>query len=92
MDETPSQPDDREHPVIRFLDRPLVALIGLLTAMARLSRNVNVLSFNADPHDRLRIKRWENILQWPPQQRVGCATAVAIGLAIGGVIFWYGLK
>lgn len=96
MNPTPPPSDDRAHPLIQLLDRGVVAVVHVLLMMTKLrsrdprERLTNLL--RGDPQDEVRIRGWEGVLQWSPQQRVGCFSGVAIGIAIGGAILWYGLQ
>lgn len=96
MNETPPESKDRAHPVIRFLDKGVLVLVhGLLlgaTFRARDPRERFANLLAPDPRERVHIRGWEAVLQWSPQKRVGCFAGVAIGIAIGGVILWYGTR
>jgi hypothetical protein len=96
MNETPPESRNRAHPVIRFLDKGVLAVVHVLLVMTKLrsrdpqERFTNLL--RGDPQDEVRIRGWEGVLQWSPQRRVGCFAGVAIGIAIGGAILWYGIR
>lgn len=82
--------------VVRWLDKVAMVFVKLLVAMAYLksrdpSRNVLNL-FRSDPTQQIHIRDRTGMLTWSPQKRVGCMMGVLIGLAIGVVVFWYGLK
>lgn len=107
MDQTPPRTDHEPtddtlpripvHPVVTVLDYPLVALLGLLMGIVYLLWKLNPLARspdapNAAGHEPIPVKILGSLLRWRPQQRVGCALAVAIGIAIGGAILWYGVR
>jgi len=82
--------------VVRWLDKVAIVFVKLLIVLTHLksrdpSRNVLNL-FRSDPTQQVHIRDRTGMLEWSPQKRVGCMVGVLIGLAIGGVIFWYGLK
>jgi len=99
MDTSSAPPDPPGNPpplIVRLLDRVAVAIVHVLILLATLKsrdpreRPENLLK--ADREQQTRIRNWEGVLEWSPQKRVGCFTGVAIGIAIGGAILWFGVK
>ena len=82
----PSAESEQPRPniVVRLADRVVVAVIHLLIALATLK--------SRDPSEQTRIRNWQGVLQWSPQQRVGCAVGVVIGVCLGGAFLWYSLR
>lgn len=78
--------------VIRLIDPALVLLVKTLILMRQLrSRDpresyTNVL--RPDKQERVHIKGWQAVLEWPPERRVGCFAGVLIGTGIGVAVFW----
>lgn len=96
MNQTKPPSDERAHPVIQFLDWGVLAVVHVLLVMTKFrsrdprERVANLL--RGDPQDEVRLRGWEAVLGWSPQRRVGCFAGVAIGIAVGGAILWFGTR
>jgi hypothetical protein len=93
---TPSSSENPPpNPIVRVLDRVIVAAIRVLIVLATLksrdprARTAHVLK--PDRREHTRIRHWEGVLAWSPGQRVGCFLAVLFGIALGGSIIWWGI-
>jgi len=81
---------------MRVIDQAVVLIVKALIVLGELrsrdpSRGFGRL-LTPDHRKQSQMRNWQAVLKWPPQRRVGCFTGVLIGLVIGGVILWYGLK
>jgi len=94
--QTSESDEHRPNIVVRLADRVVVAAIYVLIALATLKsrdpseHHTNLL--RPDPREETRIRNWQGVLRWSPEQRVGCAVGVVIGVCLGGAFIWYSLR